>query len=174
MKFLLLFCLACIFPTVIFSQEMQMVTFFDKKIELTVPALFAEMSKDDIQKRFSRGTPPDIVYSDKKGSPSISISLKNNKISQETIAEYVDLIEKSVTTPLPETKTIEKGKKVINERNVGYIILVTPSVNGEIYNYMFFTDVDNKLLICNFSCMNSALDKWEVLAKVIAASLKVN
>ena len=152
---------------------MQKVKFFDKKLELTIPALFTQMNKEDIQKRFSRGTSPDIVYSDKKGSPSISISLKNNKISQKTIAEYVDLIEKSITTPLPQAKTIEKGKKVINERNVGYIILVTPSANGEIYNYMFFTDFDNKLLICNFSCMNSDLDKWEAIAKIIAASLKV-
>jgi hypothetical protein len=172
MKLFLLFCLTGIFPLVTFCQETHQVTFFDK-VELTIPVSFTEMSKDDIQEKFTRGTPPDIVYSEEKGSPSVSISLKNNKISQESISEYVELIEKSITTPLPVTKIIGKGKELINDRNVGYIILVTPSANGDIYNYMFFTDLDKKLLLCNFSCMNNAVNKWEDIAKMIVNSLKI-
>ena len=174
MKGFLLFILTYFSSIMLFAQEMQKVVLLDKRIELAIPKLFTEMSREDIQKKFIRGTPPDIVFSDSKGSPSISISLKNNKVSQETVSQYVDLIEKSITNPLPEAKTIGKGVKVINARNVGYIILITPSVNGEIYNYMFFTDLDKKLLLCNFSCMNRSVSEWGNIADSIISSLKVN
>ena len=166
--------LACFFTLTVSAQEIRKVSLFEKRVELSIPELFAEMSKEDIQKRFSRGTPPDFVFADKKGSPSISITLRNNKITQQTVSQYVDLVEKSITGPLPETKTIEKGTKTINKRNLGYLILITPSLNGDIYNYMFFTDFDNKLLICNFNCMNRSVADWVDIAESIAASLNVN
>ncbi|MBK8519377.1 MAG: hypothetical protein IPL54_00375 [Chitinophagaceae bacterium] len=99
-----LFFLACFFSLTVSAQEKRKVSLFENKVELTIPELFSEMSKEDIQKRFNRGTPPDFVFAEKKGSPSISITLRNNKITQETVAQYVDLIENSITGPLPEAK----------------------------------------------------------------------
>lgn len=169
-----LFFLACFFSLTVSAQEMTRVLLFENRVELTIPILFSEMSKADIQKRFNRGTPPDFVFAEKKGSPSISITLRNNKITQETVAQYVDLVEKSITGPLPETKTVKKGTRTINNQKVGYLILITPSVHGEIYNYMFFTDLSNKLLICNFNCMNRSVAEWGNIGESIASSLTVN
>lgn len=169
-----LFFLVCFFPLTASGQKITKVSLFENKVELTIPELFSEMSKEDIQKRFNRGTPPDFVFAEKKGSPSISITLRNNKVSQETVAQYVDLVEKSIIGPLPEAKTIKKGTRTINNRKVGYLILITPSLNGEIYNYMFFTDFDNKLLICNFNCMNRSVGEWGDIAESITSSLTVN
>jgi hypothetical protein len=169
-----LFFLACLFSLTVSAQETKKVSLFENKVELTIPVSFPEMSKEDIQKRFNRGTPPDFVFADKKGSPSISVSLKNNKITQETVEQYVDLVENSITGPLPEAKTIKKGTRVVNKRKVGYLVIVTPAVNGDIYNYMFFTDSGNKLLICNFSCMNRSAAEWADTAELIASSLTIN
>ena len=169
-----LFFFNLFFSLTVSAQENTKVSLFENKVELTIPKLFPEMSKEDIQKRFNRGTPPDFVFGEKKGSPSISITLRSNRITQETVAQYVDLVEKSITGPLPEAKTIRKGTRTINKRKVGYVILITPSLNGEIYNYMFFTDFDNKLLICNFNCMNRSVVEWGDIAESIASSLTVN
>ena len=169
-----LFFFNLFFSLTVSAQENTKVSLFENKVELTIPKLFPEMSKEDIQKRFNRGTPPDFVFGEKKGSPSISITLRSNRITQETVAQYVDLVEKSITGLLPEAKTIRKGTRTINKRKVGYVILITPSLNGEIYNYMFFTDFDNKLLICNFNCMNRSVAEWGDIAESIAFSLTVN
>lgn len=169
-----LFFFNLFFSLTVSAQENTKVSLFENKVKLTIPKLFPEMSKEDIQKRFNRGTPPDFVFAEKKGSPSISITLRSNRITQETVAQYVDLVEKSITGPLPEAKTIRKGTRTINKRKVGYVILITPSLNGEIYNYMFFTDFDNKLLICNFNCMNRSVAEWGDIAESIAFSLTVN
>ncbi len=170
----ILFFLACFFSLAVTAQKNKKLLLFESRVELMIPEFFSEMSKEDIQKRFNRGTPPDFVFAEMKGSPSISISLKNNKITQETVAQYVDLIENSITGPLPEAKTIKKGTRTINNRKVGYIILITPSANGEIYNYMFFTDFGNKLLLCNFNCMNRSVSEWADITESIASSLTVN
>ena len=169
-----LFFFNLFFSLTVSAQENTKVSLFENKVELTIPKLFPEMSKEDIQKRFNRGTPPDFVFAEKKGSPSISITLRSNRITQETVAQYVDLVEKSITGPLPEAKTIRKGTRTINKRKVGYVILITPSLNGEIYNYMFFTDFDNKLLICNFNCTKRSVAEWGDIAESIASSLTVN
>jgi hypothetical protein len=156
------------------AQEMQKAELYDKKVEIMVPAEFQQMSNEDIQKRFTRGTPPDIVFADKKGSPSISASLKDAPANQEKIAAYVDAIEKSIKTPMPQAETIEKGTNIINGKIVGYIAIITPAVNGDIYNYMFFTDLNNKLLVLNFSCMKRLLSEWSDSVKKISSSLKIN
>lgn len=174
MQIKMLFFLTCFFSLTVSAQEKKKVSLFENKVELTIPELFSEMSKEDIQKRFNRGTPPDFVFAEKKGIPSISITLRNNKITQETVAQYVNLVENSITGPIPEAKTLRKGTRTINKRKVGYVILVTPSLNGEVYNYMFFTDFGNKLLICNFNCMNRSVAEWGDIAESIASSLTVN
>lgn len=174
MKKLLLSCLLYLCLAAVSAQEMQKAELYDKKVEVMVPPDFKQMTKEEIQKRFTRGTPPDIVYADKKGSPSVSASLKDAPANQKTIEAYVDVIEKSIKTPLPQSTTIEKGTKKVNERIIGYVVIVTPSQNGDIYNYMFFTDLDNKLLLLNFSCMNRSLSEWADYINKTFSSLKIN
>lgn len=159
MKKLLLSCLLYLCMAAVSAQEMQKAELYDKKVEVMVPPDFKQMTKEEIQKRFTRGTLPEIVYADKKGSPSVSASLKDAPANQKTIEAYVDVIEKSIKTPLPQSTTIEKGTK---------------KVNGDIYNYMFFTDLDNKLLLLNFSCMNRSLSEWADYINKTFSSLKIN
>lgn len=61
----------------------------------------------------------------------------------------------------------------INGRKVGYLELVTPGLDTDIYNLMFFTDLDGRLLLCSFNCVIRDLEQWQDKAKEIMYSLRV-
>ncbi|MFY7729462.1 MAG: hypothetical protein ACOVRN_08100 [Flavobacterium sp.] len=56
---------------------------------------------------------------------------------------------------------------------MGYIELVTPALDTDIYNLMFFTDLNGKLLICTFNCTKKDMEEWTPVAKEIMNSLEV-
>ncbi len=80
----------------------------------------------------------------------------------------------SFKTSIPSAKWVSSGVKVINGRKVGYLELVTPAIDQEIYNLMFFTDVNGKLFLATFNCLEKERSTWQHTAHQILNSLKVN
>jgi len=61
----------------------------------------------------------------------------------------------------------------INGRKVGYLEFITPVIDTDIYNLMFFTDLDGQLLLGTFNCTKRSIDEWQSTAKEIMNSLKI-
>jgi hypothetical protein len=53
----------------------------------------------------------------------------------------------------------------INGKEVGYLEFLTSAMDTEIYNLIFFTDLDGKLLLCTFNCTKKSIDEWSTIAK---------
>ena len=168
---ILIWCLLYLSST--FSQKMELKTILNNRVEILMPTSFKEMSKTAIKERFTRGTPPDAVFAEALGSPSLSFSLKDNPADSSVLDKYVDLVEESITAPLPNAKVFEKGVKYVSGKKIGYLIITTPAQYGEIYNNLFFTDLDGKFLLCSFSCMSRSLEDWKVAIDQIMWSFKI-
>ena len=96
-------------------------------------------------------------------------SLLNDKVELKIPKDFVNTFE--IRYPSAEWK--DSGIKTINGKEVGYLELVTPAIDTEIYNLMFFTDLDGKLLLCTFNCTKKSIDEWTPTAKEIMNSLKI-
>lgn len=156
------------------AQKMETKTLLNDKVEIKIPSSFKEMSKEAIKERFGKGgAPPDIVFAEAAGSPSLSFALKENPADSSVIDQYVDMVEKSITNPLPATKILDKGIKYVSGKKIGFLVMVTPAQYGEIYSNLFFTDLDGKFLLCSFSCMNRSVDEWKATIDQIVWSLKI-
>ena len=157
------------------AQRMETKTLLNDRVEIKIPSSFKEMSKESIKERFGRGgAPPDIVFAEAAGSPSLSFALKENPADSAVIAQYVDMVEKSITNPVPAARVLDKGTKYVSGKKIGYLVIITPAQHGEIYSNLFFTDLNGKFLLCSFSCMNRSVDEWKETIDQIIWSFKIN
>ena len=97
----------------------------------------------------------------------------SNKASQELIEPYVANFVKTFKNLYPSAEWKGSGIKNINGKKVGFLRMITPAIDTKIYNVMFFTDFNEKLLLCTFNCTEKSIEDWEKTADEILNSLNI-
>jgi len=156
-----------------FSQvELINKSLLEDKIELKIPADFKIMSEKMLLAKYPKEERPKLVYTNEKGTINVAINYTENPASQNNIKTYQEQAVSSFKSIYPKAEWIGHGVININDRKVGYVEFVAMAEDTEIYNMMFFTDVENRLLICTFNCTKKAMKEWVSVAKEIRGSLK--
>lgn len=153
--------------------DLETKSLLNDKVELKVPKEFDIMSEELMKMKYPSERRPTLVYSNESGGINVALNLTQNQASQELIPAYKDNFVKTFKNLYPSAEFKDSGVKTINGRKVGYLELVTPAIDTEIYNLMFFTDLDGKLLLCTFNCTKKSIDEWTPTAKEIMNSLKI-
>ncbi len=81
-------------------------------------------------------------------------------MDQSLIEAYVELIENSFKSAYPSAEWKNKGTQEINGRKIGYLEVITPAIDTKIYNLLFFTDLNDQLLLCTFNCTEKDIEDW--------------
>jgi len=143
------------------------------RLELKVPKGFDIMSEELMKLKYPSERRPTLVYSNDSGAINVALNLTENKASQAQMDAYKGMMVQTFTNMYPSAKWESNGVKEINGRKVGYLELITPAADTKIYNLIFFTDLDGKLLLCTFNCTEKNITKWQPAAKEIMASIKL-
>lgn len=145
----------------------------EDKIELKIPKDFDIMSEELIKLKYPSDRRPTLVYSNETGEINVALNLTDNKANQDLIEPYVENLVTTFKNMYPSAKWKDSGTKVINGKKVGYLKLITPAIDTKIYNVLFFTDLDGKLLLCTFNCTEKNIKKWGTAGDEIMNSLQI-
>jgi hypothetical protein len=146
----------------------------DNKIEIKIPKDFEIMSEEMMKLKYPSERRPTLVYSNETGGINVAFNLTQNQANQKLIPAYKDNLVQTFKNTYPSAEWKDNGVKTINGRDIGYLELLTPAIDTEIYNLMFFTDLEGKLLLCTFNCTKKSINEWSPVAKNIMNSLKIN
>ena len=163
---------ALITTAFIAAVELETKSILNNKVELKIPHDFDIMSEELMKVKYPSERRPTLVYSNQSGGINIALNHTQNKASQELISAYQDNMLKTFKNLYPSAEWKGNGINTINGKQVGYLELVTPAMDTEIYNLIFFTDLDGKLLLCTFNCTVKSMNEWTPTAKEIMNSLK--
>jgi hypothetical protein len=153
--------------------ELGLKSLLNDKVELKIPLDFEIMSDEMIQTKYPSANRPTLVYTNKSGGINVALNLTQHQANQNIISSYKDTFVQSFKNAYPSAVWKDSGVKEINGRKVGYIELVTPAIDTEIYNLVFFTDLEGKLLLCTFNCTKKDTRDWIPIANEIMNSLKI-
>lgn len=103
---------------------------------------------------------PTLVYSNESGGINVTLNLTKNKATQELMEPYLDNFMNTFKNMYPSAEWKDSGKNVINGKKVGFLKLVTPAIDTNIYNVMVFADLNGQLLLCSFNCTEKSIKKW--------------
>jgi len=167
--FLVILCTTVAFKFVEFDVK----SLLDDRIELKIPSEFEIMSDELLAIKYPSANRPTLVYSNETGGINVAFNHTPNQANQEAIAPIEENLFEVFKTNFPTAEWKDHGIKEINGRQVGYLEMITPAIDTDIYNLLFFTDVDGRLLICTFNCTIHRAELWEEPAHEIMQSLKV-
>ncbi|NQY30156.1 MAG: hypothetical protein HRT69_11885 [Flavobacteriaceae bacterium] len=153
--------------------ELEVKSLFDDKVELKIPIEFDIMSEELMKLKYPSERRPTLVYSNESGGINVALNFTENKASQELIEPYVDNFVNTFKNMYPSAEWKGSGAKNINGKKVGFLKLITPAIDTKIYNVIFFTDLNGKLLLCTFNCTEKSIKEWETTADEIMNSLKI-
>lgn len=143
------------------------------KVELKIPKDFDIMSEELMKLKYPSDRRPTLVYSNESGGINVGLNLTQNQASQQQISAYKDNFVQTFKKVYPSAAWKDSGVRIINGRKVGYLELITPAADTDIYNLVFFTDMNGKLLLCTFNCTKKDMNEWAPTAKEIMNSLKI-
>jgi hypothetical protein len=155
------------------TTKLETKSLLDNKVELKIPKDFEIMSEEMMKLKYPSERRPALVYTNESGGINVALNLTQNDANQDIISAYKDNFVQSFKNLYPSAEWKDSGVNEINGRKVGYLELVTPAIDTEIYNLIFFTDLDGKLLLCTFNCTKKDITEWTSIAKEIMNSLKI-
>ncbi|MDG1821785.1 MAG: hypothetical protein P8H25_00190 [Flavobacteriaceae bacterium] len=153
--------------------DLETKSLLNDKVELKIPKDFDIMSEELMKLKYSSDRRPTLVYSNESGGINVALNLTQNQANQQLIPTYKDNFVQTFKNLYPSAEWKGNGIKTINGKEVGYLELVTPAMDTEIYNLMFLTDLNGKLLLCTFNCTKKSIAEWTPIAKEIMNSLKI-
>ena len=156
----------------ILTIELELKLLLNDKVELKIPKDFQIMSEEMMALKYPSERRPTLIYTDESGGINVALNLTANKANQDMIPAYHNNFMNAFKNLYPSADWKDNGIKEINGKQLGYLEFVTPAIDTEIYNLMFFTDMDGQLLLCTFNCTVKSMDDWTPVAHEIMNSLK--
>ena len=117
------------------------------------------------------GRQPTEVYTNESGSVNIALNHTDNPASQNQLPQFKQLLERQFYQP--QIDFINSEIMAINGRDFIVMEFITPAADSKIYNLMFITSLENRLLLGTFNCIIKELPVWQAKGKEIINSVKV-
>ena len=166
-----------LFPLIIMSgqDEIKLVKteILEKKLFVLLPHNFELLPDEILKMKYPTANRPKIVYSNKGGTINFAFNHTKNKVRLSQLSSFKSYMEKTFSNMYPTAVWISKELKKVNGVNFGVLEFISPAMDTKIYNLMYYTSVNGRLLICSFNCLLKQKSEWEEIAKKMYQSIKI-
>ena len=175
-RFFTFFILSASIFSISFGQtsiNLKTKSLLDDNVEIMIPEDFNIMSEEMLKLKYPSANRPTIVFTNESGSINVALNLTASSASQNLIPQFKEVLQNSFKQVYPTAKWKDDGINIINNKKVGFLELITPAIDTQVYNLIFFTDVNSQLLLCTFNCTVQYLEEWQSIGHEIMNSIKV-
>lgn len=155
------------------NTDLEKQSILDGKVEILLPTNFDIMSEEMARVKYPSDRRPTLIYTEETGSINIAFNHIASAASQQQIEAYKNNFVATFGKLYPSAEWKGSGVKEINGRKVGYLEFITPAIDTKVYNLIFFTDLEAKLLMCTFNCVVEKQEEWVMPAKKIMDSITI-
>ena len=142
------------------------------KITFRMPRLFSIMDLELASLKYPSERRPNIIYTDESTTINLAFNAIQYELSDEEVEDFRDDMAEVLEQAQPSAQWMEKEMTVINDRTIGFIEVITPALDGNIYNLMFFSALDGQALIGTFNCMEDDMETWRPIARSMMETLQ--
>jgi len=161
----------CFFNVGVYAQQLLTRKILSQKIEMLMPLDFKQMDVGTIKVKYpNEGSRPSEVYTNGNSSVNFAFTHSAKKVNEDIkkyTSELVDILKKRGIT------IISQSQQKINGKDFLIVHFNSKALTGILYNTMFFTVLDNRLLMGNYSCSSSMEGGWKNKGDEMIASIKL-
>lgn len=144
----------------------------DGKMSIRMPNLFFLMSKEIAALKYPSERRPTLIYTDDSSTINLAFNLTPHRLKEDGVAAFqenmIDILEQAQ----PSADWLDTEVIKIDEKTVGFLEIITPAIDGDIFNLMFFASIEGLALIGTFNCMEDDLETWRPVARAMMESLQ--
>jgi len=144
------------------------------KITVDLPEGFGLMSEEMLAVKYPSNNRPTLVYTNDDGTINFAFNHTANAIPKGKLPELLPAFVQQFNAIYPEMQWFKKEVEVLNGRNFIKLEFISPAPDSRIYNIMYVTVLEGKMLMCSFNCLESQKSEWELKAKETLNSIEIN
>ncbi len=143
-----------------------------KKFWIWLPENFTLMSRQLAKMKYLNENRPEIIYMNEMGDVNIAFSHKKDNIQDGQEVQMRDLVEQIILRLYPSSQTIEKQICQIGEKQVAWFDFISPALDADVYNLMFFSSIGKRLFVGSCNCTKQDQDVWKPLFLQMIACMR--
>lgn len=145
----------------------------NNKLSILLPSDFDLMPEEMLNIKYPiESHRPTEVYTNMNGTVNVAFNFTKNNATKGDLLGYKSLFEQQFSSN-PQIDFRKSKLKQINGQDFIIIEFVTPAVDTHIYNKLFITSLNSRLLICTFNCTLELFEIWESTSNEIVNSVKI-
>lgn len=158
----------------VIGQQFSVRQVLSNKLELLVPVDFKLMDISMLRKKYPiEGNRPDEVYTNNTASVNIAFNHTEKSMSENDIKTHAgELI--ALLSGRSGVRIISDSQERINGKYYLIIDFYSAALNASVYNKMFITVLEGKMLIGTFNCIVEMEASWKEKAVKIIHSINVS
>lgn len=147
---------------------------YNGRLSFILPEAFAIMPKELAEIKYPSIQRPDEIYSNNETTVNFTVSLKNDTATNEDIPNAKDAIQQAVMRVYAASKVIDSETIEVADLNIAFFDFVTPAIDMDVYNMLFFFSLDDRIMLGSFNCPQEDMDVWKPVVTQILESVEVN
>jgi len=144
----------------------------DGKISFRMPKLFSIMPAQLASLKYPSERRPNIIYTDESSTINFAFNKTSHSLPDEGVAEFQENMIDVLEQAQPAAQWFDTDVIKINDKTVGFIEVMTPAIDGEIFNLMFFISIDGQALIGTFNCTEEDTETWRPIARAMMKTMQ--
>ncbi len=145
----------------------------EDRVKIRLPETFTVMSPEIAALKYPSERRPNLIYTNE----STSINIAFNHTQSPLHDTDMDAFKKSMVQILKKTQPLarwfEEGVRNVNGKNIGFCDFLAPAFDVNIYNLLFFAELEGRALLCTFNCTEEEMEDWKPIAMGIMDSVKI-
>lgn len=147
---------------------------YNKKIKIVLPEKYDHMKEEYVKIKYPSENRPQVIISDEDGTISFMFNITGAGVKEEELEEFRDSMKKFLGNLNGSIIFKESSMEKINGKSIGCIEFISPAMDSEIYNLMWFASFEGKAVIIGFNCIKEMSSTWKNIAKAVIRTLVFN
>lgn len=147
---------------------------YNKKIKIVLPEKYDHMKEEYVKIKYPSENRPQVIISDEDGTISFMFNITGAGVKEEELEEFRDSMKKFLGNLNGSIIFKESSMQEINGKKLGCIEFISPAMDSEIYNLMWFASFQGKAVIIGFNCIKEMSSTWKNIAKAVIRTLVFN
>jgi hypothetical protein len=145
----------------------------EDRVKIRLPETFTVMSPEIAALKYPSERRPNLIYTNESTSINIAFNHTQSPLHDTDMDAFKKSMVQILTKTQPLARWIEEGVRNVNGKNIGFCDFLAPTFDVNIYNLLFFTELEGRALLCTFNCTEEEMEDWKPIAMGIMDSVKI-
>lgn len=153
---------------------LQKLNLLDGKLTVDLSDGFGLMGEEMLEAKYPASNRPTLVYTNENGTVNFAFNHTTNKIPKGKLPEILPAFVGQFNSIYSQIEWFKKDVEKVNGKDFVVLEFITPATDSKIYNIMYVTVIEGRMLMCSFNCLESQRNEWEFKAKESLNSIVIN